>query len=232
MDKMILCGGHSAPFERVLLENGGTIMHFPRHEDISPFLQKNAMSLYIQDGFLVSSIETTLDANSYLFTVGAGTIIPKFDGCFYCKGSPFEHFYPIVKDLTGIAIPSQRLLKLRQENENLRNAVERDAFSIISSMTLSAVLFHSGEGINRVCNVLYCLSDQMKNEALKVRLTQKELAGFTGLSPSQLKRSLAILRQKRIISTGVGYILIVDPNGMRKYLSDAFFNFPCMKHSI
>ena len=230
MENVYLCGGNSAPFKQYLLSHGGKDVVFPKGQDITPYLKRNAATVLIDDGILVSSVDMTLESESYLFAVGPGTIIPKFDGCFACKGSPFEHFIPLTEPTRGVVIPSERLLALRQSRPDLREAIERDAFSIISAMTLSTVLFRNGEGLNRICNVLYCLSRWEKDGSLCVYLTQKELAAFTGLSLSQLKRILATLRSTGVIETGSKQIRLTNLEAIRPYLSETLFTYPCVCH--
>lgn len=229
-ENIYLCGGNSAAFRQYLLENGGREVSFPKGQDIAPYLMRNAVTVLVEEGILVSSIHTDMESESYLFAVGPGTIIPKFDGCFQCKGSPFEHFISLTKPTKGVAIASEKLLFLRRERDDLREAIERDAFSIISAMTLSAVLFRNGEGISRICNVLYCLARQDKDRSLCAHLTQKELAAFTGLSLSQIKRTLATLRREGTVATGSRYIRILDSEKVKSYLSDMLFSYPCMRH--
>lgn len=230
LENVYLCGGNSASFRQSLLDHGGKTISFPKGQDITPYLKRNAVTVLIEEGILVSSIHTTIESESYLFAVGPGTIIPKFDGCFSCKGSAFEHFIPLTDSTRGVVIASERLLDLRRMDAGLREAIERDAFSIISAMTLSTALFRNGAGINRVCNVLYCLARYRADGTLCTQLTQKELAAFTGLSLSQLKRVLAVLRGNEVIETSSKQIRIRNLEAIRPYISETLFTYPCMCH--
>lgn len=227
----LLCGNNSSTFSNYLLQNGGYRKTFPKGKDIVPYLKNTKTTLLVESGILVSNVQTDTEEDCYTFAIGAGTILPKFEGCFHCKGSAFEHFIPFQGSVSGILISSAKILHLSKNNVALSQAIERDSLSIISAMTLQTVLFRSGSGLSRICNTLYSLAVKEKSQWV-LNLSQKNLSGFTGLSLSQTKRIITKLKDKGIIQTKTGAILIPDITKLKPFLSETFLTYPCFKHFI
>lgn len=228
---MILCGGNSREFRELLIEHGAAPKVFKPNDNIINYLEEHNCSFLLEDGVITSRV-TTSDASVHtLFGVKPGTILPKFPNCFHCKVTPFEELSPFGKEARCLILPSETLVKLKSEEPRLAQAIERDSYSIISALAISSIAFHSGDGITRVANFLYCMHSVESDIGYAVEFNQDEIAAAINLSVSQVWRALSSLRKEQVIATSVGKIVITDLEKLKQFVSDIVLSYTCFTHN-
>lgn len=227
---MILCGGNSQSFRELLIAHGATPKTFQPNENIIHYLEEHNSSFMLEDGIITSKV-TTSDATVHtLFGVKPGTILPKFPNCFHCKVTPFEELSPFGTEANCLILPSEALLKLKEETPGLAQAMERDSYSIISTLAVSSIAFHSGDGVTRVANFLYCMYSVESNIGYTVNFNQEEIAAAINLSISQVWRALSALRKEQVIATQTGKIIVTDLEKLKSFVSDIVLSYTCFTH--
>ena len=84
------------------------------------------------------------------------------------------------------------------------------------------VEFGAHDATARVAHLLCCLATEdtrRPDGAIEVRLAQHELAGLVGASRESVARALAVLRDRRLVTTGRGTVTIVDSESLRAFVS-------------
>ena len=63
----------------------------------------------------------------------------------------------------------------------------------------------------KLCNLLYLLTmNQPSNSGLVIEMTQEDIADILGMSRVQITRELTDLRNRKVISTNRGRLIITD----------------------
>lgn len=80
------------------------------------------------------------------------------------------------------------------------------------------VEFGSYDATARVARLLCDLArEQADADEVHVRLAQHEIAGIVGASRESVARALAVLRDRRLVTTGRGTVTVLDPDGLHAF---------------
>ena len=211
--------GRLASCRAMLQKAGGVKAVFPKGMDIFPYLKRNNLCIYIDEGYL----------DARLLTPGLGVYEP----ISYTKGSlligevfwgqefSLAHYEltPAVQQMKGLILPRQNLMERCSHSTELWTKLFQ-AFKEISYIhSVNTVLFHVGKGVNRVCNYLW-VYDALSYEHRDVPyITQEKIAHKTLLSKSQVTRVMNYLRENHIVDTRYRKIQILDRVRMAEFLS-------------
>lgn len=198
-----------------MLRVGGVETVFPRGSDIFPYLKRNRFCIFIRAGFLDMRISTPKVEAYELVTFTQGTFLspeflnalPAFASCeLLAAGQPLE----------AVLLPS--LKNLQSVNAKI-SPINFQTLFVIS--TLNTTFFHTGSGMQRVCDYLWHYDLIRKRNPNIPSITQDKILHKTLLSQSQLTRVLASLREKKLIRTTYRNIDILNYPELRQYVTPA-----------
>lgn len=202
-----------------LKKAGGMEVTFPKNLDIFPYLKRNGLCIYIDAGYL----------DTRLLTPGIGIYEP----ISYTQGSLLigetlwgqefsaSHYelVPAVRSLEGLILPRQALMERCACLSDLWTGLFRSFKEISYINSINTMLFHVGQGANRVCNYLWIYEILSQSYQDMPYITQEKIAHKTLLSQSQVTRILGQLRERGIIDTRYRRIRILDRDRIKEFLS-------------
>lgn len=217
--KLLYYNGGLSACREALKKAGGVEVTFPRNMDIFPYLKRNGLCIYIDEGYL----------DARLLTPGVGIYEP----ISYARGSfligevfwgqefSLAHYelVPSVCPLKGLILPRQALMEKCSSHTDLWTGLFQSIKEISYVNAVNTMLFHVGQGTNRVCNYLWIYDILYQTYQDIPYITQEKIAHKTLLSQSQITRILNQLRKRQIIGTCYRRIQILDRERISEFLS-------------
>lgn len=149
---------------------------------------------------------------------GAGTVFPGYH----------RQDFKIELSLVTVALSPMRVLEFSvaqfremfQANPALGEQVVDWYASYVNLFLFETIHQEYNPSLVKLSNLLYLLaSQQSAAPALKVDMTQDELAEILGISRVQLTRGLSELRRRGIVATSRGRVQVLDPSALEKLCS-------------
>lgn len=224
MKNLLLYSGYFRSYRDLFEKAGGVAATFPKGIDVFPYLQKNNLCIYIDDGWLdmrmtTSGMEvyeaTTFGEGSFLYSILRGTEGMK----------TYWELIPYSAPLKGLLLPQKNLNDLLKQHPVLLTACWKATREMMQILMFNTALFHTGSGIERVCNFLWYYDALRTKDNRLPHITQDKIMYKTLLSKSQLTRVLSQLRQQGLIQTRYCRLEIIDKEALQKHISESILEW-------
>ena len=187
-------------------------INIQRGEDITSFICHVKTPMLIEEGFCGLFFETEKEDVYYELVT-------------FCQGTSL--FSPLFKKnylhWKLVAITPLKL-SIDTNNNIIQESLMHTTNDILQISVLNTLLFHTGNGINRVANYLWYdqHSRHITSQPL-LPLTQERIQRKTLLSKSQITRIIYILKRQKLICTHYRTIQILDLEGMKQYINPLLY---------
>lgn len=218
MSLLFYDGGLSA-CRSMLREAGGTEVSFPKGVDIFPYLKRNNLCLFIDEGYLDARLMTPGVGIYEPVSYTAGSLL--IGEVFWGQEFSLTHFelIPSVRQMQGLCLPRKTLMERCSCSNELWTKLFQMFKEISYIHSVNTVLFHAGKGTSRVCNYLWVYDLLQRRNGNLPPITQERIACKTLLSQSQVTRVMNYLREAGIVDTSYRNIEILDRKRMGEFLS-------------
>ena len=220
MNNLLLCSGYFHQFRDLIEKSGGVTATFPKGIDLLPYLQKNNLSVYIDDGWLDLRIITTGLSIYEAITFGAGCLVqPRFQ--IWGNENQRWEIIPYFSSLQCILLPQKKVEELMRGCAAFWESCRKTHEEILHFSMLNTALFHAGSGVARVCNYLWHYDALRSSDKRLPPITQDKIMYKTLLSKSQLTRVLLQLRREGVVRTHYRSLEITDHSALQEHISRA-----------
>ena len=170
------------PYERVQYYVSGASIHFSEHESG----RRKIISFH-----------------------GPGTVFPGYH----------TNYFHIEQSLTTVALSEIKVLEFTvqqfkamfEENTPLAEGVVNWYSKYVNRFLFETIHQEFNPSQVKLCNLLYLLTmNQPSNSGLVIEMTQEDIADILGMSRVQITRELTDLRNRKVISTNRGRLIITD----------------------
>lgn len=190
--------------EKVKIKKGNELKYLYQHK-----------AVYIKSGMVKLSICNEEGLESVIMFAGSGSIYP-----VTCIEEQFtiEQFMLLktVVDTEIVVFPKEKILEFMMKSSDF--AVDAINFNskIINSLLTKNILGSYENSEQSICSFLFSYIKYNPNKNNIVNITQEEIASVAGISRMQVTRILGSLRERGIVKTERGKVIILDMEMLEK----------------
>jgi len=184
--------------EKVKIKKGNELKYLYQHK-----------SIYIKSGMVKLSISNEDGFESVIMFAGSGSIYP-----MTCLEEQFtiEQFMLLktVVDTEIIVFPKEKIFEFIMKSSDFAVAAINFNSKIINSLLTKNILGSYENSEQSISSFLYSYIKYNPNNNNIVDFTQEEIASVAGISRMQVTRILGFLRERGIVKTERGKVIILD----------------------
>jgi len=191
--------------EKVKIKKGNELKYLYQHK-----------SIYIKSGMVKLSICNEDGFESVIMFAGSGSIYP-----VTCLEEQFtiEQFMLLktVVDTEIIVFPKEKIFEFIMKSSEFAVAAINFNSKIINSLLTKNILGSYENSAQSISSFLYSYIKYNPNNNNIVDFTQEEIASVAGISRMQVTRILGYLRERGIVKTERGKVIILDIEMLEEY---------------